>query len=80
MAFFLEHWLLQRNPDVIIGPFSEFLVLPLIQTGILFFLFFTQRSTMLPPHRPPGRNLPHHHVDHAGDPTHGDDGDPVPRL
>ena len=43
LSFYLGHWLLQRNPDVIIGPFSEFWVLPLIHTAFMFFLFFTQR-------------------------------------
>ncbi len=41
-AFYLGYWLLQRDPDVIIGPFSEFLILPVIQSAILFLLFFTQ--------------------------------------
>jgi exopolysaccharide biosynthesis polyprenyl glycosylphosphotransferase len=43
IAFALGHWLLHRDPNVIIGPFSEFLPLPMIQSILLFFLFFSQR-------------------------------------
>ncbi|RME58493.1 MAG: hypothetical protein D6790_11880, partial [Caldilineae bacterium] len=42
LAFYLGYRVLQANPDVIIGPFREFLPLPLIHTSILLILFFTQ--------------------------------------
>lgn len=42
LAFYLAHWLLSRDPDVLIGPFSEFLPLPILQSTILLALFFTQ--------------------------------------
>jgi exopolysaccharide biosynthesis polyprenyl glycosylphosphotransferase len=43
LAYYVSHFLLNQNPDVVIGPFHEFLPLPLIQSLILFFLFFSQR-------------------------------------
>ncbi len=43
LAFYLAHGWISDNPDVIIGPFAEFLPLPLIQSAILFLCFFAQR-------------------------------------
>jgi exopolysaccharide biosynthesis polyprenyl glycosylphosphotransferase len=43
LAFYLGHWLLRVDPDVLIGPFTEFLPLPIIQSTLLLALFFTQR-------------------------------------
>jgi exopolysaccharide biosynthesis polyprenyl glycosylphosphotransferase len=43
LAYYVGHLLLSRNPDVVIGPFQEFLPLPLIQSLLLLFIFFSQQ-------------------------------------
>jgi exopolysaccharide biosynthesis polyprenyl glycosylphosphotransferase len=43
LAYYVGHFLLSRNPDVVIGPFQEFLPLPLIQSLLLLFIFFSQQ-------------------------------------
>ncbi len=43
LAFYLSHQILAHDPDVTIGPFLEFLPLPLVYTVILVGLFFVQR-------------------------------------
>ncbi|MEZ4717221.1 MAG: hypothetical protein R2851_14225 [Caldilineaceae bacterium] len=35
VAFYAGWWLLDRNPDVIIGPFQEFWPLPTVYTALL---------------------------------------------
>ena len=43
LSFYLSYLILDRNPDVIIGPFLEFWPLPLTYSLILVGLFFMQR-------------------------------------
>ena len=43
VAFYAGWWLLDRNPDVIIGPFQEFWPLPTVYTALLVGIFFFQR-------------------------------------
>ncbi len=43
LGFYLAYLVLALDPDVIIGPFREFLPLPLIHTGLLLGTFFIQR-------------------------------------
>ncbi len=42
-SFYLSHLILDRNPDVIIGPFIEFWKMPVLYTFLLISLFFVQR-------------------------------------
>jgi exopolysaccharide biosynthesis polyprenyl glycosylphosphotransferase len=43
LAFFLSHQILDRDPDVAIGAFSEFWPLPFVYSIVLVGLFFVQR-------------------------------------
>lgn len=43
LAWWLAHWLLARNPEVIVGPFDEFWPLPALNTALLVAIFFSQR-------------------------------------
>jgi exopolysaccharide biosynthesis polyprenyl glycosylphosphotransferase len=43
LSYFFSHQLLERNSNVLIGPFTEFLILPFTQGALLLFLFFIQR-------------------------------------
>ncbi len=43
LAFYLAHGLMVRDPDIIIGPFMEFWLLPAVYTVVLVIIFFTQR-------------------------------------
>lgn len=43
LAWWLAHWLLARNPEIIIGPFTEFWPLPALHTALLVAIFFAQR-------------------------------------
>ena len=43
LAFYLAHRIMELNPENVIGPFVEFLPLPLIQSILLLFVFFSQR-------------------------------------
>jgi len=43
LAFYLAHGLMVRDPDIIIGPFMEFWLLPAVYTVVLMIIFFTQR-------------------------------------
>jgi len=43
LAFYLAHGLMVRDPDIIIGPFGEFWLLPAVYTLVLVIIFFTQR-------------------------------------
>lgn len=43
LAFYLAHRMMQMDPNVVIGPFVEFLPLPLIQSVLLLSVFFAQR-------------------------------------
>ncbi len=43
LSFFLAHTLLDRNPDVIIGPFLEFWPLPTVYSVVMVITFFWQR-------------------------------------
>lgn len=42
-SFVLAHGILDRNPDVIIGPFLEFWLLPAVYSLVLLSVFFAQR-------------------------------------
>ena len=43
LAFWSAHTFLQRDPDIVIGPFREFLLLPGAYTAVLVILYFSQR-------------------------------------
>lgn len=43
LSYFFSHQLLERNPNILVGPFTEFLILPFTQAALLLFLFFVQR-------------------------------------
>lgn len=43
LAWWLAHWLLARNPEVVVGPFEEFWPLPALNTALLVAIFFSQR-------------------------------------
>jgi exopolysaccharide biosynthesis polyprenyl glycosylphosphotransferase len=43
LSFYLSYQILDRNPDVVIGPFLEFWPLPFVYSLILVGLFFAQR-------------------------------------
>ncbi len=59
-SFYLSHLILDRNPDVIIGPFLEFWKLPLLYSVLLVSLFFTQRMYQrTASDQPSGRDLSH---------------------
>ncbi len=42
-AFYLAWWLLDRNPEIVIGPFQEFWPLPAVYGALLLSIFFVQR-------------------------------------
>src|SRR4029079_6260770 len=42
-SFYISYTLLDRNPDVVIGPFWEFLPLPTVFMTVLIGVFFSQR-------------------------------------
>src|SRR5262245_6954605 len=43
VSFYISYTLLDNNPDVVTGPFWEFLPLPLVYTTVLIGVFFIQR-------------------------------------
>ena len=43
LAYYLAWWMLDRNPDIVIGPFSEFWRLPLVHSVLILGVFFTRR-------------------------------------
>lgn len=42
-SFYLSHTILDRNPDVIIGPFVEFWPVPAVYSVVMLGIFFSQR-------------------------------------
>ncbi|NJN80958.1 MAG: sugar transferase [Caldilineaceae bacterium] len=43
LSFYFSYRLLVRNPDVVVGPFREFLPLPIVYSAVLITIFFTRR-------------------------------------
>jgi exopolysaccharide biosynthesis polyprenyl glycosylphosphotransferase len=43
LSYFGAYWLMDRNPDVVIGPFTEFWPLPVLNTILVIAIFFTRR-------------------------------------
>ncbi|MEX1018407.1 MAG: sugar transferase, partial [Litorilinea sp.] len=43
IAFWISYWRLETNPEVLIGPFWEFLPLPGVYTVVVIGILFTQR-------------------------------------
>ncbi|MBE2238197.1 MAG: undecaprenyl-phosphate glucose phosphotransferase [Caldilineaceae bacterium] len=43
LGFWSAHALLARDPDFVIGPFREFLLLPGVYTAVMVFIYFSQR-------------------------------------
>lgn len=54
LAFWSAHRLLQRDPEIVIGPFREFLLLPGLYTVVLVIIYFSQRMYQ---RRRPGTHL-----------------------